>query len=155
MKVRTSALAIGCVMLGLGFAGPAYTQLPRPGGGAPQGQGDMFTFRVCNKARPTLFVAMLYKVGGDSWRYVGWAEYKPGECAPIRGSYPTNDFYWYAEDGPGKITYAGNDAQACVNPKDSFDRTVSGDYTCQPGEKIVGFTKIDQKGINEGITLLD
>jgi uncharacterized membrane protein len=115
----------------------------------------MFTFRVCNKSRITLFVAMLYKVSGDNWRTVGWAQYKSGECAPIRGTYPRDDFYWYAEDGPGRISYSGNDAQGCVNPKDSFDRTVSGNFSCQPGEKIVGFTKISERDINQGVTLID
>jgi uncharacterized membrane protein len=149
----------------MGLSGPAQAQVrptpgpgPQGGGGpapGPQAAGDTFQFRVCNKSRLTLFVAVLYKLDAKTWRAAGWVEYKPNECAPVRDPFPRDDFYWYAEDGPGKVTYAGNDAQACVNPKDSFDHKITGSYSCQPGEKIAGFTKIDQKGINEGITLVD
>jgi uncharacterized membrane protein len=165
MRAWSLALAVACLVFGIGLAGPASSQVrptpaPAPGGGGggqPQGQpqGNTFTFKVCNKSRLTLYVAMLYKVGGESWRMVGWAEYKAGQCAPIRGVYPRVDFFWYAEDGPGKVTYSGKDAQACVNPRDSFDRTISGDYSCRPGEKIVGFTRINEQAINDGITLID
>ncbi len=81
--------------------------------------------------------------------------YKPGECAPVRGAYPRNDFYWYAEDGPGNVSYAGKDAYGCINSSDSFDRTVSGDYQCAATEKVVGFTKIDDNSIRDGISLTD
>ncbi|MGH6770889.1 MAG: DUF1036 domain-containing protein [Xanthobacteraceae bacterium] len=167
MRAWSSALAVACLVLGVGLAAPAQSQVrpspaPSPGGGGggqpqgqPQAQGNTFTFKVCNKSRTTLYVSMLYKVDGNSWRMVGWAEYKGGQCAPIRGTYPKVDFFWYAEDAPGKITYSGKDAQACVNPRDSFDRTISGDYQCRPGEKIVGFTRINEQAINDGITLID
>jgi len=128
---------------------------PAPGGGAPQTQGDQFQFKVCNRSRIPLFVAMLYKVGGDSWRTVGWVSYKPGVCAPVKGTFPRNDFYWYAEDGPGNVSYAGKDAYGCINSSDGFDRTISGDYQCAPNEKVVGFTKIDDASIRDGITLTD
>ena len=88
---------------------------------------------------------MLYKVDGNAWRTVGWVDYKPGVCAPVRGAFPRNDFYWYAEDGPGNVTYSGKDAYGCINSSDGFDRTVSGDYQCAANEKIVGFTKIDER----------
>ena len=164
MRTWTSALAVTGIILGL--AGPVDAQVrptppsPPPGGGGqpqPQAQpaGDQFQFKVCNKSKNTLFVAMLYKVSGDSWRYMGWAQYKAGDCGPVQGTYPRDSFFWYSENGPGTITYAGTDAQGCVNQNDAFDRTVSGNYSCQPGEKIVGFHKITPEQIQNGITLLD
>ena len=165
MRSWMPALAVAGLVLGLGFAGPVDAQVrPTPApGGQPQAQpqpqaqaaADQFQFKVCNKSKNTLFVGMLYKVSGDSWRYVGWAQYKAGECGPVQGTYPRDSFFWYAENGPGTITYAGNDAQGCVNGNDAFDRTVSGNYSCQPGEKIVGFSKITPEQIQNGITLLD
>jgi uncharacterized membrane protein len=164
MRTWTSALAVAAMILGL--AGPVDAQVrptppsPPPGGQPqqqpqPQPASDQFQFKVCNKTKNILFVGMLYKVSGDSWRYMGWAQYKPGDCGPVQGTYPRDSFFWYAENGPGTITYAGTDAQGCVNQNDAFDRTVSGNYSCQPGEKIVGFHKITPEQIQNGITLLD
>jgi uncharacterized membrane protein len=166
MKAWKSALAIAVCALGLGLLPAAHAQIkpsPAPGGapsgpptpGTQQPQGDQFTFKVCNRSKITLHIAMLYKVEGNAWRTVGWVNYKPGECSPVRGTFPRNDFYWYAEDGPGNVTYGGKDAYGCVHPSDGFNRTVSGDYQCAPGEKVVGFTKIDDKSIRDGITLTD
>jgi len=140
---------------GGGGGGPPGPGGGGPGGGQQQPQGDQFQFKVCNRSRIPLFVGMLYKVGGNSWRAVGWVSYKPGECAPVRGTYPRNDFYWYAEDGPGNVTYSGKDAFACINSRDGFDRTISGDYQCGANEHVVGFTKIDDSSIQNGITLTD
>ena len=167
MRSWMPALAIAGLVLGLGLSGPVDAQVrptPGPGGPAPAPgpgpgpgpeQSDQFQFKVCNKSKATLFVAMLYKVSGDNWRYVGWAQYKAGECGPVQGTYPRDSFFWYSENGPGTITYAGTDAQGCINRNDAFDRTVSGNYSCQPGEMIVGFSKITQEQIQNGITLLD
>ena len=33
--------------------------------------------------RRPLFVGMLYKVDANSWRTVGWVNYKPGTCGPV------------------------------------------------------------------------
>jgi uncharacterized membrane protein len=152
--------------LGLGLLPPAQAQFkpsPAPGGGggggpgAPgggQAGGDTFVFRVCNKARITLHVAILFKEG-NGWRTRGWSNYKSGQCTPVQGQFPRNDFYWYAEDGPGNVTYAGKDAYGCVHPSDGFNRLATGDYQCAPGEKVVGFTKIDANSIRDGITLTD
>ena len=166
MRAWKSALAIAVCALGLGLLPAAHAQFkpsPAPGGGgggggapaAPQAQGDTFQFKVCNRSKIPLFVAMLYKTDAGAWRTVGWVNYKPGECAPVRGTFPRNDFYWYAEDGPGNVSYAGKDAYGCINSSDGFDRTVSGDYQCAPNEKVVGFTKIDANSIRDGITLTD
>jgi uncharacterized membrane protein len=136
------------------------TPSPGGGGGAPAAptapaQGDQFTFKVCNKSKTPLFVAMLFKVDGGAWRTVGWVPFKPGVCGPVRGTFPRNDFFWYAEDAPGNVSYAGKDAYGCINSNDGFDRTISGDYQCAANEKVVGFTKIDEKSIQEGIVLTD
>jgi len=165
MRAWKSALAVAVCALGLGLLPAAHAQFkpsPAPGGGggpaAPGGgpqAGDTFTFKVCNRSKIPLFVAMLYKVEGNAWRTVGWVSYKPGVCGPVRGTYPRNDFFWYAEDGPGNVSYAGKDAYGCINSSDGFDRTISGDYQCAPTEKIVGFTKIDETSIRDGITLTD
>jgi uncharacterized membrane protein len=165
MKAWKSVLAIACCALGLGLLPVAHAQFKPtpaptspsgpPSPGTPQPQGDQFTFKVCNRSKIPLFVAMLYKVEGNAWRTVGWVSYKPGVCGPVRGTYPRNDFYWYAEDGPGNVSYAGKDAYGCINSSDGFDRTVSGDYQCAPTEKIVGFTKVDETSIRDGITLTD
>jgi uncharacterized membrane protein len=167
MRAWKSALAIAACAVGLGLFPAAHAQFkpsPAPGGGggsgpgaptAPQAQGDQFVFKVCNRSKSPLFVGMLYKVNGNAWRAVGWVSYKPGTCGPVRGTYPRNDFYWYAEDGPGNVTYSGKDAYGCINSADGFDRTVNGDYQCAPNEKIVGFTKIDEASIRDGITLTD
>lgn len=167
MRAWKSALAIAACALGFGLLPAAHAQFkpsPAPGGGGgsgpgapttPQVAGDQFVFKVCNRSKVPLFVGMLYKVNGNAWRAVGWVSYKPGTCGPVRGTYPRNDFYWYAEDGPGNVTYSGKDAFACINSADGFDRTISGDYQCAPNEKIVGFTKIDEASIRDGITLTD
>lgn len=171
MRAWKSALAVAVCALGLGLLPAAHAQFkptPAPGGGGggggpgapggpapPQAQGDQFTFKVCNRSKTPLFVAMLYKVDGGAWRTVGWVSYKPGVCGPVRGTFPRNDFYWYAEDAPGTVSYSGKDAYGCINSSDGFDRTVAGDYQCAPNEKIVGFTKIDERSINDGITLTD
>ena len=168
MRSWMPALAVAGLVLGLGLAGPVDAQVrptppSPPPGGQPQGQpqaqpqmaADQFQFKVCNRAKITLFVAMLYKVSGDNWRYQGWASFKAGDCGPVQGAYPRDAFFWYAENAPGTITYAGNEAQGCVNQNDSFDRTFSGNYSCQPAEKIVGFHKITPDQIQNGITLLD
>jgi uncharacterized membrane protein len=168
MRGWKSALAIAACALGLGLLPAAHAQFkpsPAPGGGpggggpsgpaAPQAGGDTFTFKVCNRSKITLHVAMLFKVENNAWRTVGWVNYKPGECSPVRGTFPRNDFYWYAEDGPGNVSYSGKDAYGCVHPSDGFNRTISGDYQCAPGEKVVGFTKIDANSIRDGITLTD
>ena len=167
MRAWKSALAVAVCALGLGLLPAAHAQFkpsPAPGGGggsgpaapsAPQASGDQFVFKVCNRSKIPLFVGMLYKVDANSWRTVGWVNYKPGTCGPVRGTFPRNDFYWYAEDGPGNVTYSGKDAYGCINSSDGFDRTVSGDYQCAPNEKIVGFTKIDETSIRDGITLTD
>ena len=165
MRAWKSALAIACFALGVGLLPTAHAQFkptpaPGTGGGAqPKGQaqpqGNQFTFRVCNRSRIPLFVAMLYKVDGNAWRTVGWVSYKPGECAPVRGTFPRNDFFWYAEDGPGNVSYAGKDAYGCINSSDGFDRTVNGDYQCAANEKVVGFTKIDDASVQNGVTLED
>jgi uncharacterized membrane protein len=165
MRAWKSALAIAVCALGLGLLPAAHAQFKPsapgggggpggPGGGAPAAQGDTFQFKVCNRSRITLHIAMLYK-DGNAWRTVGWINYKPNECAPVRGTFPRNDFFWYAEDGPGNVTYGGKDAYGCVHPSDGFNRTVTGDYQCGPGEKVVGFTKIDDKSVQDGITLTD
>ena len=170
MRSWMPALAVVAIM-GLGVAGTADAQVrpnppqggggsgggsgPSGGGGQPAPAANEFVFKVCNKSKSQLFVAMLYKTQGDSWRYVGWAKYDPGNCSPVQGTYPRDSFYWYAENGPATITYAGTDAQGCVNQNDAFDRTVTGQYSCQPGEKIVGFHKITPEQIQNGITLLD
>jgi uncharacterized membrane protein len=155
---------IAACALGLGLLPAAHAQFkpsPAPGGGggggapAPQAQGDQFTFKVCNQSKIPLFVAMLYKVDGGAWRTVGWSSFKPTVCNAVRGTYPRNDFYWYAEDAAGNVSYAGKDAYGCINSNDGFDRTVSGDYQCAANEKIVGFTKIDERSAREGITLQD
>jgi uncharacterized membrane protein len=157
-----SALAVAVCALGLAVLPSAHAQFkpsPGPGGGggpsAPQVQGDQFTFRVCNKSKISLFVAMLYKIEGNAWRTVGWTNVKSGLCAPMRGTFPRNDFYWYVEDGPGNVTYSGKDAYGCIDSAGDFDRTIKGDYQCAANEKIVGFTKIDVVGIRDGITLTD
>jgi uncharacterized membrane protein len=165
MRAWKSALAVAVCALGLGLLPAAHAQFkpsPAPGGGggppapaAPQAQGDRFVFKVCNQAKIPLFVGMLYKVDGNAWRMVGWMSYKPGECKPVPGTFPRNDFFWYAEDGPGNVTYPGKDAYGCINSADGFDRTVSGDYQCAANEKMVGFTKIDEVSIRDGITLTD
>jgi uncharacterized membrane protein len=165
MRACKSALAVAACALGLGLLPAAHAQFkpsPAPGSpsgpgtpSAPQAQGDQFQFKVCNRSKIPLFVAMLYKVEGGAWRTVGWISYKPGVCGPVRGTFPRSDFYWYAEDGPGNVSYAGKDAYGCINSSDGFDRTVSGDYQCAPQEKIVGFTKIDETSIRDGITLTD
>ncbi len=160
MRMWKLAIA-GCVM-GLSLLPAAHAQFkptPSPGGGPPgpttQPAGDQFVFKVCNRAKIPLFVAMLYKVEGNAWRTVGWVDYKPGTCAPVRGTFPRNDFFWYAEDSPGKVTYSGKDAYGCINSSDGFDRTITGEYQCAPNEKVVGFTKIDAASIRDGITLTD
>lgn len=171
MRAWKLALAIGCCALGLGLLPAAHAQFkpsPAPGGGGPGGggpgggpaapggqQGDQFVFKVCNKSRNSLFVAMLYKTENNAWRTVGWVNFKPGVCGPVRGTYPRADFFWYSEDGPGNVTYGGKDAYGCINSNDNFDRTITGDYQCAPNEKIVGFTKIDDASVRDGITLTD
>jgi uncharacterized membrane protein len=162
MRAWKSALAAAVCALGLGLLPAAHAQFKpsQGGGGAPGGQpqatGDQFSFRVCNKSSIPLFVAMLYKVDGGAWRTVGWASFKPGVCGPAgKGTFPRNDFYWYAEDAPGNVSYSGKDAYGCINSSDGFDRTVSGDYQCAPNEKVVGFTKIDETTARDGITLTD
>lgn len=168
MRTWKSALAIAVCVVGVGLLPAAHAQFkpsPAPGGGsAPSGPGgpgaqqpqaDQFVFKVCNRPRIQLHIAMLYKVDGNAWRTVGWVNYKPGECSPVRGTFPRNDFYWYAEDGPGNVTYGGKEAYGCVHPSDGFNRTISGDYQCPSGEKIVGFTKSDANSIRDGITLTD
>ena len=97
MRAWESALAIAVCAMGLGLLPAAHAQFkpsPAPGGPgggsgpgtptAPQVQGDQFQFKVCNRSKIPLFVAMLYKVGGNSWRTVGWVNYKPGTCGPAR-----------------------------------------------------------------------
>lgn len=162
MRAWKLVLAIAGCAFGLSLLPAAQAQFkpsPAPGGGpsAPtaQPQGDRFVFKVCNRAKIPLFVGMLYKVEGNAWRTVGWFNYKPGECAPVRGTYPRNDFFWYAEDGPGNVTYSGKDAFGCINSSDGFDRTITGEYQCAPNEKVAGFTKIDEASIRDGITLTD
>ncbi len=165
MRAWKSALAVAVCALGLGLLPAAHAQFkpsPGPGGGgggpsapATDAGGDTFTFKVCNNSRTALAVAMLYKVDGNAWRTVGWINFKPSECSPVRGTFPRNDFFWYAEDGPGTITYAGKDAYGCVHPTNGFNRTTTGDYQCAAGEKVVGFTKIDANSIRDGITLTD
>ncbi len=164
MRAWKSALAIACFGLGAAVLAPAHAQgispggPPKPGGsqGQPTGQpqGNQFQFRVCNKTSIELFVAIMFKPDAN-WRTVGWAPYKPGECAPLRGTFSRTEFFWYAEDAPGNITYPGKDAFGCVNPSDNFNRTITGDYACGDGEKIAGFTKIDDGTINNGLTLTD
>src|SRR4029078_9123119 len=129
MRAWKSALAIAGLSLALVAAAYAegFGPSPGPGGGGTPGpgvppqqqpQGEQFQFKVCNRSRIPLFVAMLYKVSGDSWRTVGWVSYKHGECAPVRGTFSRNDFYWYAEDAPGNVTYSGKDAFGCINSRD-------------------------------------
>jgi hypothetical protein len=162
MTVWRLALALACLATGAVMLSAAQAQFrPSPGGQTPppadtQPQpesGDRFTFRVCNQTKIQLFAAVLYRLNADSWRMFGWTPYKPGVCGPVRGTYPRDDFFWYVEDGPSTVTFPGNDAQGCINPKDNFDRTVTGEYQCSPDERIAGFTKIDEKGIRDGITL--
>jgi len=167
MRALRSALSIVGCALAIGLLSAAYAEpfKPSPGGGGGPGgggpgggdtpQGDQFQFKVCNQSKIQLSVAMLYKVENNAWRTVGWINYKPQECAPVRGTFPKNDFYWYAENGPGTITYSGKDAYGCVHPTNRFDRTISGEYQCAEGEKVVGFTKIDETNIRDGITLTD
>jgi len=163
MRAWKSALAVAVCALGLGLLPAAHAQFKptpapggpaAPGGGAPQAGGDTFVFKVCNKSRITLHVATLSKES-NGWRTKGWSNYKAGQCTPVDGTFPRNDFYWYAEDGPGNVTYSGKDAYGCVHPTDGFNRVVSGDYQCAAGEKVVGFTKIDANSIRDGITLTD
>jgi uncharacterized membrane protein len=166
MKAWRSALAIAGVVGAaalLPVANAQFKPTPAPGGGPqaqppeqpPQAQGDTFQFRVCNKSSIPLFAAMLYKVGENTWRMHGWAPFKPGVCGPVRGNFPRNDFYWYVEDAPGNVTYSGKDAFGCINSRDGFDRTVTGEYQCAANEQVVGFTKIDDAGTRDGITLTD
>jgi len=168
MRAWKSALAVAVCALGLGLLPSAHAQFkptPAPGGGgpatpggpsAPQPAGDQFQFKVCNQAKIPLFVAVLYKVESGAWRTVGWFSFKPGVCGPAgKGALPRNDTYWYAEDSPGNVSYSGKDAYGCINSNDGFDRTVAGDYQCAPNEKVVGFTKIDEKSAQTGITLTD
>jgi uncharacterized membrane protein len=161
MRAWKSALAVAVCALGLGLLPAAHAQFKpsSPGGGgggpaAPSAGGDTFAFKVCNQSRTGLSVATLWKDGAN-WRTRGWSNFKPGQCGPVEGNFPRNDFFWYAEDGPGTITYAGTDAYGCVHPTDGFNRTISGDYQCAAGEKVVGFTKIDANSIRDGITLSD
>ncbi len=163
MKAWKSAWAVGCFALGLGVLAAANAQVrpsPAPGPGPkggppPQQQGDMFNFRVCNKSKEDLFVAMLWKVGPDSWKYARWAQFKRGQCGSA-GTFPREESYWYAEDGnnPGVVTYPGQDAQGCIGDK-NFERTVTGAYSCLEDERIAGFHKITEQTIKEGITLVD
>lgn len=165
MRAWKSALAVVVCALGLGLLATAHAQFkptPAPGGapsgpgGQPPATGDQFVFRVCNNSKIPLFVGMLYKVDSGAWRTVGWFSFKPGVCGPAgKGTFPRNDTYWYAEDGPGNVSYSGKDAYGCINSNDGFDRTVSGDYQCSPAEKVVGFTKVDEKSAQTGITLTD
>jgi uncharacterized membrane protein len=177
MKALRSALAIATLALIVGLSPTAEAQLKPSGpgggpggpggpgggpgggpptpGGAPGAQGDQFVFKVCNRSKIPLFVGMLFKTGENTWRALGWVSYKPGTCGPVKGTFSRNDFYWYAEDGPGNVVYAGKDAYACINSADGFDRTISGDYQCAPNEKVVGFTKIDDTTARDGITLTD
>jgi uncharacterized membrane protein len=167
MRAWKSALAVAVCVLGLGLLPATQAQFkptPAPGGtpsgpsgpAAPQTTGDQFQFRVCNRSKIPLFVGMLYKVDSGAWRTVGWFGFKPGVCGPVsKVTFPRNDTYWYAEDSPGNVTYSGKDAYGCINSSDGFDRTVSGDYQCSPNEKIVGFTKVDETSIRDGITLTD
>jgi uncharacterized membrane protein len=166
MRAWKSALAVAVCALGLGLLPAAHAQFkptPAPGGGggtppaaAPQAQGDQFIFKVCNKSKIPLFVAMMFQVDGGAYRTVGWVSYKPGVCAPAaKGTFPSSQFYWYAEDGPGNVSYPGKDAYGCINSNDGFDRTITGDYQCAANEKVVGFTKIDATSIRDGIVLTD
>jgi uncharacterized membrane protein len=172
MRALRSALTVVGLALVVGVVPAAYGEgvkpsgpgggpsSPGPGGGGPgspggQPSGDTFQFKVCNRSKIPLFVAMLYKTNPDTWRLVGWVSYKPNVCAPVRGTYPRNDFYWYAEDGPGNVTYSGKDAYGCINSNDGFDRTITGEYQCAANEKVVGFTKVDETSIRDGITLTD
>jgi uncharacterized membrane protein len=170
MRTWSSALAIACLATGAFLLSTPQAQLqpvpapapgqaeqpPQPKGPPPaQMPADRFQFRVCNKSSIPLFAAMLYKTGENTWRMHGWAPFKPGTCGPVRGTFPRNDFYWYVEDAPGNVTYSGKDAYGCINSDDGFDRTVTGDYQCASNEKVVGFTKIDEAGIRDGITLTD
>ena len=161
MRVWKSALAVACFGLGAALLASAYAEGVRPGGppkpGASQGQpkGDQFQFRVCNRTKIELFVAIMFKPDAN-WRAVGWVPYKPGVCAPVgKSTFSRTEFFWYAEDAPGNITYPGTDAYACVNPSDNFNITISGEYSCGDKEKIAGFTKIDAGTINNGLTLTD
>ena len=115
----------------------------------------MFSFRVCNKASEDLFIAMLWQVSPDTWKYARWAQFKRGQCGSA-GTFPREESYWYAEDGnnPGVITYPGQDAQGCIGDK-NFERTVTGAYSCLEDERITGFHKITEQMIREGITLSD
>jgi uncharacterized membrane protein len=169
MRAWKSALAVAVCALGLGLLPAAHAQFkptpapggtpPTPGGPSapPQAQGNQFTFKVCNRSKVPLFVAMLYQVDGGAWRMVGWAPFKPGVCGPVGkgATFPRDQFYWYAEDAPGNVSYPGKDAFGCINSADGFDRTVSGDYQCAANEKMVGFTKIDEDSIRDGIVLTD
>lgn len=170
MTARKFGLAVVCTVSAAVVLSGAHAQIrPSPGGSGPQvpqqqpqqapqqppAQSDRFVFQVCNRSKIPLFAAVLYRRDATTWHLFGWTPYKPGQCGPVRGDFPRDDFFWYVEDGPSTVTYPGNDAQGCINPKANFDRTFSGEYQCAPGERIVGFTKIDEKGIREGITLTD
>jgi hypothetical protein len=102
-----------------------------------------------------LFVAVLWKVGPDTWKYARWAQFKRGQCGTA-GTFPRDETYWYAEDGnnPGRVTYPGKDAQGCIGDK-NFERQVTGAYSCLPDERIAGFHKVTEQTIRDGITLVD
>ena len=158
LAITGFALVVGLLPMSearLEPANPDGGASPKPGEGPPQTQGDQFQFKVCNTSRRLLFIAIIYKVSADAWRSVGWASYKTGLCAPLKGTYPRNDFYWYAENATSQVIYSGKDAYGCIDSNASFDRTITGDYQCGEKERVVGFTKIDEASIRDGIALSD
>ena len=118
MRAWKSALAVAVCALGLGLLPAAHAQFkptPAPGGGTatpggpaapPQAQGDQFMFKVCNRSKIPLFVGdalqgRRQRLADGRLGALQARRMRPG----AQGTFPRDDFYWYAEDGPGNVTY--------------------------------------------------
>jgi uncharacterized membrane protein len=128
---------------------------PRPS--ASTAAANSFKLKVCNKHRDkiSLFVAVLYSKDANTWQSKGWITVDAGECTESSDAYPRQNTFWYAESAccPVKVTYPGKDAFGCTNPKDDFERSITGDYQCSDDEQVNGFKRVSEDIIKNGLTL--
>ena len=110
----------------------SYTA-PRDGSGGSGSyqrttDGDLFTFRVCNRSDNKASVALSYRNENNKWIVQGWWTVNVDECRNL-GSFRKGYFYYYAKHYSGSGEWRGS-FKLCVKIPNAFKRINRKGYTC-------------------------
>jgi uncharacterized membrane protein len=122
---------------------PPWSPLPSPITPPPPVYSDYFTFKLCNRSKVTISLAVNSRVSPTDTEFniQGWWTVNQGDCTNM--TFPKGWFYFYGEqrNSGGKKFWGSSAAKFCVIYPGPFSVPHGGPVKCDP-RRLKGFNAV-------------